>query len=94
MGSGEAESWHRCRSSRVEELGEAVPVLCGRDARAPGWASSRDVVAAIEALSAWFSFLAVYLSIQPGDLEVQRLKLFLQLLALAVGLEAGAVIVE
>ena len=41
MGSAEAESWRRCRSSRVEETGEAVPVLCGRDARAPGWASAR-----------------------------------------------------
>ena len=37
MGSAEVESWRRCRSSRVEEMGEAVPVLCGRDARAPGW---------------------------------------------------------
>ena len=40
MGPAEAESWLRCRSSRVEELGEALPVLCGRDACAPGWASS------------------------------------------------------
>ena len=36
LGSAEAESWRRCRSSRVGERGEAVPVLCGRDARAPG----------------------------------------------------------
>ena len=36
LGSAEAESWRRCRSSRVEERGEAVPVFCGRDARAPG----------------------------------------------------------
>ena len=36
MGPVEAESWRRCRSSRVEELGEALPVLCRRDARAPG----------------------------------------------------------
>ena len=35
-GSAEAESWCRCRSSRVEELGQTLPVLCGRDARAPG----------------------------------------------------------
>ncbi len=41
LGSAEAESWRRCRSSRVEEMGEAVPVLCGRDARAPGGASAR-----------------------------------------------------
>ncbi len=38
MGSANVESWGRCRSSRVEELVEALPVLCGRDARAPGWA--------------------------------------------------------
>ena len=44
MGSFEAESRPRCRSTRVEGMGEALPVLCGRDARAPGWASSRDVV--------------------------------------------------
>ena len=44
MGSFEAESRSRCRSTRVEGMGEALPVLCGRDARAPGWASSRDVV--------------------------------------------------
>ena len=32
MGSAEAESWRRCRSSRVEELAEAVPkrVRAGR----------------------------------------------------------------
>ena len=36
MGSAEADSWRRCRSSRVEKMGEAVPVLYGRDARAPG----------------------------------------------------------
>ena len=48
MGSAEAESWPRCRSTRVEEMGKALPVLCGRDARAPGWASSHDVVAAME----------------------------------------------
>ncbi len=44
MGPAEAEPWRRCRSIRVEEMGEALPVLCGRDARAPGWASSHDVV--------------------------------------------------
>ena len=38
LGSAEADAWSRCRSSRVEEMDEAVPVLCGRDARAPGWA--------------------------------------------------------
>ena len=27
MGSADAESWRRCRSSRVEELAEAVPGL-------------------------------------------------------------------
>ena len=27
MGSAEAESWHRCRSSPVEEMAEAVPRL-------------------------------------------------------------------
>ena len=48
MGPAEAESWRRCRSTRVEEMGEAVPVLCGRDARAPRWASFRDAVAAKE----------------------------------------------
>ena len=42
MGPAEAEPWRRCRSTRVEEMGEALPVLCGRDARAPGWASSHD----------------------------------------------------
>ncbi|MDE2666439.1 MAG: hypothetical protein OXI69_09825, partial [Acidobacteriota bacterium] len=36
MGSAEAECRRRCRSNRVEELGEALPMLCGRDARAPG----------------------------------------------------------
>ena len=35
-GPAEAESWRHCRSSRVGERGGAVPVLCGRDARAPG----------------------------------------------------------
>ena len=44
MGSAEAESWRRCRSTRFEDMGEVLPVLCGRDARAPGWASSHDVV--------------------------------------------------
>ena len=42
MGSAEAEPGRLCRSIRVEEMGEALPVLCGRDARAPGWASSHD----------------------------------------------------
>ena len=45
MGPADAESWRRCRSSTVEEMGEALPVLCGRDARAPGGDSSRDVCA-------------------------------------------------
>ena len=36
MGSAEAESWRRFRSSRVGVRDEAVPVLGGRDARAPG----------------------------------------------------------
>ena len=40
MGSAEAESWRRCRSSRVEEMAEALPVWCGRDARVPGWAAA------------------------------------------------------
>ncbi len=44
MGPAEAEPGRLCRSIRVEEMGEALPVLCGRDARAPGWASSHDVV--------------------------------------------------
>ena len=48
MSPAEAEPRRRCRSTRVEELGEALPLLCGRDARAPGWASSRDVIAANE----------------------------------------------
>ena len=39
MSPAEAEPWLRCRSSQVEEMGEALPVLCGRDARAPGWTS-------------------------------------------------------
>ena len=43
MGWAEAESWRRCRSSRVEERGEAVPVLCGRDARAPGGVAAKQV---------------------------------------------------
>ena len=32
----------RCLSRLIEvgEIGEAVPALCGRDARAPGWLSS------------------------------------------------------
>ena len=42
MGPAEAEPGRLCRSIRVEEMGEALPVLCGRDARAPGWASSHD----------------------------------------------------
>ena len=45
MGPAVADSWRRCRSSPVEELGEALPVWCGRDARAPGGASSHNVVA-------------------------------------------------
>ena len=36
MGSSEAESRPRCRSTRVERMGEALPALCGRDARVPG----------------------------------------------------------
>ena len=44
MGPAEAEAGRRCRLIPVEEMGEAVPVLCGRDARAPGWASSHDRV--------------------------------------------------
>ena len=44
MGPAQAEPGRLCRSIRVEEMGEALPVLCGRDARAPGWASSHDVV--------------------------------------------------
>ena len=42
MGPAQAEPGRLCRSTRVEEMGEALPVLCGRDARAPGWASSHD----------------------------------------------------
>ena len=42
MGSAEAESWRLCRASRVEEMGEALPVLCGRDARAPGGCRASD----------------------------------------------------
>ena len=35
-------SWERCLSGLIEvvEIGEAVPALCGRDARAPRWFSS------------------------------------------------------
>ena len=44
MGPAQAEPGCLCRSIRVEEMAEALPVLCGRDARAPGWASSHDVV--------------------------------------------------
>ena len=35
----------RCRSRFIEagEIGEAVPALCGRDARAPRWSSSHDI---------------------------------------------------
>ena len=44
MGPAQAEPGRLCRSIRVEEMGEALPVLCGRDARAPGCASSHDVV--------------------------------------------------
>ena len=36
MGPAQAEPGRLCRSIRVEEMGEALPVLCGRDARAPG----------------------------------------------------------
>ena len=36
-GSAQAESWRPCRSIRAEEMVEALPVLCGRGARAPGW---------------------------------------------------------
>ena len=43
MGPAEAGSWRCCRSSRVEELGEALPVLCGRDARAPGGRSTSSL---------------------------------------------------
>ena len=42
MGPVEAEPWRPCRSTRVEVMGETLPVLCGRDARAPGWAFSHD----------------------------------------------------
>ena len=42
MGTAQAEPGRLCRSIRVEEMGEALPVLCGRDARAPGWASFHD----------------------------------------------------
>ena len=48
MGPAEAEPGRLCRSIPVEEMDEALPVLCGRDARAPGWASSHDVVEAKE----------------------------------------------
>ena len=41
-GPAQAEPGRLWRSIRVEEMGEALPVLCGRDARAPGWASSHD----------------------------------------------------
>ena len=44
MGPAQAEPGRLCRSIRVEEMGEALPVMCGRDARAPGWASSHEVV--------------------------------------------------
>ncbi len=44
----EAEPWRHCRSTRVEKMGEALPVWCGRDARAPGGASSHDVVEPME----------------------------------------------
>ena len=59
MGSAEAESWRGCRSSRVEEMGEALPVLCGRDARAPGGASSRDGVAAKQVHRSSCSFVFI-----------------------------------
>ena len=48
MGSAQAESWPRCRSTWVEQMPRLCQTRCGRDARAPGWASSRDVVAAKE----------------------------------------------
>ena len=40
MSPPKAEPSRRCRSIPVEELGKALPVLCGRDARAPGWGCS------------------------------------------------------
>ena len=44
MGPADAEPWHRCRSTRVEEMAEAVPgfVRAGRP-RSRG-ASSKDIV--------------------------------------------------
>ena len=44
MGPAEAEAGRRCRLIPVEEMAEAAEDLCGRDARAPGWASSHDRV--------------------------------------------------
>ena len=34
-GQAEGEPGRRCRSIQVEGMSEAVPVICGRDARAP-----------------------------------------------------------
>ena len=42
-GQGEEEPRRRCRSIQVGEMTEAVPALCGRDARAPGKPSSHDI---------------------------------------------------
>ena len=46
MGSAEAESWRRYRSSRVEEMAEAVPRLVRAGRPRSRVASSHDVVAA------------------------------------------------
>ena len=45
MGPAEAEAGRRCRLIPVEEMATKLREdLCGRDARAPGWASSHDRV--------------------------------------------------
>ena len=44
MGPAEAEAGRRCRLIPVEEMAKLREDLCGRDARAPGWASSHDRV--------------------------------------------------
>ncbi len=60
MGSFEAESRPRCRSTWVAGTGEALPVLCGRDARAPGWlhpvTSSRQSRSIGLCVCLWFVF--------------------------------------
>ena len=43
-GPGEAEAGRRCRLIPVKEVPKLREDLCGRDARAPGWASSHDRV--------------------------------------------------